>query len=65
MGATTVHLSFEQFEALPDTPGKQELLEGELIELPPCDYAARSDTRSSGGSTLLWRRLIHGAMRPS
>jgi Uma2 family endonuclease len=37
MGATTVHLSFQEFEALPDSPGKQELLEGELIELPPAE----------------------------
>jgi Uma2 family endonuclease len=28
-------LSFEDFERLPESPGKQELLDGELIELPP------------------------------
>src|ERR1035437_2148570 len=28
-------LSDEEFLALPDAPGKQELLDGELIELPP------------------------------
>jgi Uma2 family endonuclease len=28
-------LTFEQFEQLPDAPGKRELLRGELIELPP------------------------------
>ena len=28
-------LSEEEFLSLPDTPGKQELLDGELIELPP------------------------------
>jgi Uma2 family endonuclease len=28
-------LTFEQFEQLPDQPGKRELLRGELIELPP------------------------------
>jgi Uma2 family endonuclease len=28
-------LTFEQFEQLPDEPGKRELLRGELIELPP------------------------------
>jgi Uma2 family endonuclease len=37
MGAATIRLSFEEFEALPDSPGKQELLEGELIELPPAE----------------------------
>src|SRR5437899_1577125 len=36
MGTTTTTrlLTFEEFEALPDTPGKRELLEGEVIELP-------------------------------
>jgi Uma2 family endonuclease len=35
MGTTTTALmTFEEFEALPDQPGKMELLEGELIELP-------------------------------
>jgi|ERR1035437_4982129 Uma2 family endonuclease len=28
-------LSDEEFLALPDAPGKQELLDGELVELPP------------------------------
>ena len=28
-------LTFEEFEFLPDQPGKRELLSGELIELPP------------------------------
>ena len=32
---TTVLLSAEEFLNLPDMPGKQELLDGELIELPP------------------------------
>lgn len=35
MGATTTQLTFEEFERLPDAPGKRELLDGELIELPP------------------------------
>ena len=34
MGGTT-RMSFAEFELLPDQPGKRELLEGELIELPP------------------------------
>ena len=35
MGTTTTALmTFEEFAALPDQPGKMELLEGELIELP-------------------------------
>src|SRR5437868_4346429 len=32
---TTSLMTFEEFERLPETPGKQELLRGELIELPP------------------------------
>jgi Uma2 family endonuclease len=32
---TVTHLTDEQFLALPNEPGKQELLEGELITLPP------------------------------
>ena len=34
MGVLTL-LTEEEFLSLPDTPGKQELLDGELIELPP------------------------------
>jgi len=46
MGAitTTNLLTFAEFERLPDRPGKQELLEGELIELPP---AERKNSKSS------------------
>src|SRR5579859_234837 len=32
---TTARMTFAEFERLPDQPGKRELLEGELIELPP------------------------------
>jgi Uma2 family endonuclease len=35
MGAVRTLLTFEQFEQLPDIEGRRELLEGELIELPP------------------------------
>jgi Uma2 family endonuclease len=30
-------LTFEQFEQMPEQPGKQELLRGELVELPPAE----------------------------
>jgi len=33
--ASTTLLTFEEFERLPDEPGKMELLDGELIHLPP------------------------------
>ena len=36
MGATTL-MTFEEFERLPDQPGKRELLKGELIEMPPAE----------------------------
>jgi Uma2 family endonuclease len=34
---TSTLLTFEDFERLPDEPGKRELLEGEVIEMPPAD----------------------------
>ena len=38
MGAVTTNLlTFEEFERLPYEPGKRELLDGEVIELPPAD----------------------------
>lgn len=33
--STAALLSFAEFEQLPDAPGKRELIDGELIELPP------------------------------
>lgn len=36
--ATATLLSWEEFERLPDDPGKRELLNGELLELPPAKY---------------------------
>ena len=33
--AAATPVSFEEFEQMPEEPGKQELLEGELIKLPP------------------------------
>lgn len=38
MGAVRTLLTFEQFEQLPEKSGRRELLEGELIELPPPFY---------------------------
>jgi len=38
MGATTL-LSLEEFLNLPDAPGKRELLNGELISLPPANLS--------------------------
>lgn len=33
--STTALLTFAEFEQLPDAPGKRELIDGELIEMPP------------------------------
>ncbi len=54
MSTTASLLTFEQFERLPDTgePGKCELLEGELIQLPP---AKRKHMDAAGR---LYRMLI-------
>src|SRR5581483_10879531 len=35
MSTTTTLLTFAEFEQLPYSPGKQELIDGELIEMPP------------------------------
>ena len=39
MVSTQTLLSEEEFLALPDSAGKQELLDGELIELPPAKHS--------------------------
>jgi len=37
MGTVKTLLTLEEFEQLPDQPGKYELIRGELIELPPAE----------------------------
>src|SRR5436190_9191898 len=37
MGTTTSLLTFEEFERLPDEPGKIEFLDGEAFHLPPAE----------------------------
>jgi Uma2 family endonuclease len=39
MSSTTTLLTDEEFLALPKTPGKQELIDGELITLPPSKHS--------------------------
>lgn len=46
MGAPRTSLSFEEFEQLPDQPGKRELLKGELIELPPAEFRRQQNLPS-------------------
>ena len=50
MGDVRTLLTFEQFEQLPDEPGKCELLGGELIQLPP----AKRKHNISGTRLFLW-----------
>lgn len=38
MGDLRTLVTFEEFERMPDQPGKRELLRGEVIELPPADF---------------------------
>jgi Uma2 family endonuclease len=38
MGTVKTLMTFEEFEQLPDQPGKRELVRGELIEVPPPEY---------------------------
>ncbi len=57
MGTTTTTLlTFEEFEQLPDQPGRRELLEGELIEL------ALADVNHSRISHWIFRRLDAAVM---
>jgi Uma2 family endonuclease len=51
--ASTGPITFEEFEHLPDDPGKRELLDGEVIEMPPAD---REHAKLS--------RLIYDLLRP-
>jgi len=60
MGATTTTMTFAQFERLPDEPNKLELMDGELIRMPP------AFTRHMRGTLRLYRilddalRMLHG-----
>jgi Uma2 family endonuclease len=47
MGTTTeTHLlTFEEFERMPEKPGKQELIDGELIEMPPAGFKHNRRTK--------------------
>jgi Uma2 family endonuclease len=45
MSAITL-LTAEEFLNLPDTPGKQELLDGELISLPPAEHGHNEIARA-------------------
>lgn len=53
--STKTRLSLEEFLSLPDLPGKQELLNGELISLPP---AKRSHMEISKRLVDLFRSVL-------
>jgi Uma2 family endonuclease len=58
MGVSTSLLTFEEFEQLPDEPGKLELLDGELIRLPP------SKTRNMRIAERIYEMLKQALNRP-
>jgi Uma2 family endonuclease len=53
MAATTHPMSFAEFEQLPEQPGKQELINGELIIMPP------PENRHSMVSKRIFRMLLN------
>ncbi len=53
-------LTFEEFERLPDEPGKLELLEGELIRMPP---AKRKHMYTTQRLFLLLNRMVEDLRR--
>ena len=54
MTSTTSLMSFAEFEQMPEAPGKQELIDGELIEMPPAKL------RHMEISRLVFARLFSG-----
>jgi Uma2 family endonuclease len=54
MATTTQLMSFAEFEHLPERPGKQELINGELISMPP------PENRHSIVSKRIFRILLNG-----
>jgi Uma2 family endonuclease len=56
--STKTLVTLEEFLDLPETPGKQELLDGELISLPP---AKRSHMEISKRLVDLFRSVLDGA----
>lgn len=61
MGATTTRMTFAEFENLPDAPGKRELLDGELIELPPAKFE-HSETQHCMADVLKPYAKAHGLL---
>jgi Uma2 family endonuclease len=55
MGVSTSLLTFEEFEQLPDEPGKLEFPDGELIRLPP---AERYHMRIAHRLFMLWQEAL-------
>jgi Uma2 family endonuclease len=73
--SVAVRLTDEQFLSLPDAPGKQELLDGELISLPPAKLIhgiiarrffelLRTALHESRVWTEMGYRLKHGWLQP-
>jgi Uma2 family endonuclease len=60
MGTTTTLMTFEEFEQLPDEPGKCELLEGEVVRMPP---AKRKHMKTTEQLYLLLREAVRELLR--
>jgi Uma2 family endonuclease len=58
---TKTLLTFEEFEQMPERPGKQELLRGELIELPPPVSKHNRDSMRIFKALELGLERAHGA----
>ena|SRR5579885_698438 len=56
--STTALVTFAEFERLPETPGKRELIDGELFEMPP---SLLSHTLTAQAFLF----LLHAALGPS
>jgi Uma2 family endonuclease len=60
MGTTTTPMTFEEFEQLPDEAGKCELLEGEVVRMPP---AKRKHMKTTERLYWLLRRAVRNLRR--
>jgi Uma2 family endonuclease len=59
--STTTLITFAEFERLPDIPGKQELVDGELILMPPAEK--RHATIAMRIAGMLWNSPVRDRAR--
>lgn len=56
--STTALLTFAEFEQLPDAPGKRELIDGEVMEMPPPQQPHVEVAKA------LYKRFLESAVEP-